>query len=838
MKNRQRKKIFLVPHTHYDVVWAFNKKDYDYINEYILEKAVHMIKDGTGFKFIIEQAYALETMEKNKPELFADIIKMIDDNKIEIVDGTYIMPDLVIPGGETLIREILVGKRYIKNRFGKDVPVAYAADTFGLNAQMPQIYKKSGYKWLIFRRGYPKLLGRKVSEFIWQGLDGSQIISHWLPMGYRAGLDLNRWEETIEKLSHLATTDNVFMPCGSGGVPPQYEIPKMVNQWNKDHKKIKIRIAVPSEFFKDFEGEIKYIPVYRGELHSPELEDVFPDVVSSRISLKLAIKECENKLLLAEKLTALASLQNYNYPRNILYNLWKKMLFLANHDVMPSCGIDEIYIEAWDYIREIKAKTNSLIHKAAKFIVKERKDSNDLCIAVFNPYSWTVVDWVEIEIEFGKKRINKPAVKFKNQIIPSEIINIEKHKNGGISKAKIGFIAKVQPMNHNVYQICTGNKKFTTTISVLHNKIRTKFYTLIINKDTGIIELFDKNDSSILKGNEVIIDQELGDLYFHRQELEEFIGSESGKGIKFGAFKSEGLSIKKGTSRVVVTFKNSFYCLRWPYYLTEKFGAMLFRQKTLDLVKTVILYEDIPRIDFITYIDLKQPHVRIRLNFDTCMITPQYTRQTQFGAVEISDPKIYEEGISVPAPAWLTAQENNRGLAFLTPGVPVNEIKAGEIYYTLLRSVSVLSADGKSGPLIPTPGAMELGKHRYTYSIYLYQGDWRDADIYQSAYEFGQSLIPIQVNSAMNKRYQSFSISPSNLIISALKKAEDEDALIMRFFETEGKECKALIKIPSQVKAAKSVDLLENNENDLIIRNSKLVMDVKSFEIITLKLFY
>ena len=84
------------------------------------------------------------------------------------------------------------------------------------------------------------------------------------------------------------------------------------------------------------------------------------------------------------------------------------------------------------------------------------------------------------------------------------------------------------------------------------------------------------------------------------------------------------------------------------------------------------------------------------------MVIPRYTRQTQFGALEIPEAKIYEQGANVPAPAWLTAEEDGRGVAFLTPGVPVNEIRAGEIYYPLLRSVSVLSADGISGPLIPT----------------------------------------------------------------------------------------------------------------------------------------
>lgn len=838
------KTIYLTPHSHYDVVWAFNKEDYMYINEFILDKAIKMINEN-GFKFLIEQAYPLEQLEKRKPELFKDVAKAIADNKLEIVDGLYIMPDLMIPGGETLVREILVGKGYVKKKFGKDIPVAYAADTFGLNAQMPQIYRKSGYKWLIFRRGLPKLIGRKVSEFIWEGLDGSQLISHWMPMGYRAGLELDKWEESVQKLSELATTSQIYMPCGSGGTPPQEEIPQRLIEWNKKHDNAKMVMATPREFFQNFEKERRYLPTFKGELYSADLEDVFPDVVSSRISLKLAIKECENDLLLSEKMATLALLQGQPYPSDQLNSMWKKMLFLANHDVMPSCGIDEIYEEARQYIAEINLGSGEIISDSANFIVKEseirpskREDGEELCIAVFNPYNWTVTDWVEKKVELGGNWRELPGIKMNGREIPSEIIHVARDASGNIKKATVGFMASVRPLNHNVYEVTTKKSSSQSSIKVKENEVSTKFFNLKIDEKSGILQVFDPDGRKLMEGNEVIVDEELGDLYFHFQHLKEFIGSESGKGLKFSSFKPGGFNIEQGQLRTTITFKNTFYCLKWPYYLSEKFGTMLYRQKTLDLVKKVIVYEDIPRIDFMTHINLRQPHVRIRLKFDTGMITPQYARQTQFGALEISSEKIFEEGVNVPAPAWITAEEGGRGLGFITLGVPVNQIKAGEIYYTLLRSVSVLSADGISGPLIPTLGAEELGEHTYTYSVYPYKGNWRDSDIYESAYEFGQSLIPIQVNSAVNKKYQSISISPSNLIMSALKKAESEEAIIIRFFETEGKACKALLQLPSQIKAAKEVNLLEEDESDLMVEHGKLEMDVNPYEIVTLKLAY
>ncbi|HIP62967.1 MAG TPA: glycoside hydrolase, partial [Archaeoglobus profundus] len=177
--------IYLVPHTHYDAIWIFTKEDYFYINiDVILKKVVEIMEKSKDYKFVIEQVYLLEEVERRYPELFNKIKELIKQGRIEIADGEYVMADTMLPQEETLIREILYGKRYVKKKFGVDVRVMWVADSFGLNAQLPQIYRKCGYKYVAFRRGCPEI---KPSEFLWEGLDGTRIIAHFFPLGYRAG---------------------------------------------------------------------------------------------------------------------------------------------------------------------------------------------------------------------------------------------------------------------------------------------------------------------------------------------------------------------------------------------------------------------------------------------------------------------------------------------------------------------------------------------------------------------------------------------------------------------------------------------------------------------------
>jgi alpha-mannosidase len=831
---REKRKIYLVPHSHYDVVWAFNKEDYYHINEIILKDVVEMIKHY-DFRFLIEQTYLLEMIEKRNPGLFSDIKDAILTKKIEIADGQYVMPDLMMPIGEVLVRDILLGKKYCKEKFGVDVPVAWAADGFGLNAQMPQVYRKSGYRWLAFRRGLPKTIGYRVSEFVWVGLDGSKILSHWMPLGYRAGLEIDKWEESYRTLSSFATTSSLLMPCGSGGVPPQIDTPDKVKQWNSEHDDSNMTVSVPSEFFKDIERGSKDLAEYHGELYSQELENVFPDVVSSRISLKLAFKDCENSLITAEKMATLAWIYGKSYPVDDLAQMWREMLFLVDHDVLSCCGIDEIYDEAWENFSDIREKANRLIEDCAHYISKSRRRGNS--IVVFNPNNWKTTDWVEAEVELSTEWDENIGLALNGEEIPSDVLEFSRKERGKGIKARLGFIATVPPMGYRLYQLVKKTKAYDCGIEVQGNEVTNKFFKLSIDSKTGIITVFNHDGRKILEGNELVIDQEIGDLYFHKTQFDEPIGSESGKGIHFSTFVPEELKIEKGPVRTVITFKDSFYCLQWPYYLTDKFGSIFQRQKTLDICKQIMVYHDIPRIGFRTTINSSQSHIRIRVRFDTCMVVPNYTRQTQFGVIDLPLTKTLEESVRFPSLNWFNCQEGDHGLAFFTRGVPINEVKAGNIYCTLLRSVSVLSTDGQSGPLIPTPKAMELGEHTYTYAVRPHSGDWKKAGIHQRGHEFNHRLFTVQTDSHnLNHEFETFILKPDNLIISALKKAEKDDAVVVRFFETRGEKCRATLQIPNQIKEASVVNMLEEEESTLDIKEGLLRMEVSPFEIVTLKL--
>ena len=839
------KTIYLCPLSHYDVVWVLTREDYLRVHDLILNKVMRMIEES-DFKFLIEQAYLLERIEIRNLELFSKIKAAVAAGKIELVDGQYLMVDAMIPEGEILIRSILNGLLFCKERLGTTITVAMSSDTFGLNAQLPQILKKSGYRWLAFRRGIPASIGKQASEFIWEGLDGSQILTHWLSMGYRAGLYLDQWETSLEHLDSLATTSHIFMPCGSGGTPLQPEIPEKIAQWNKQHTDCKMQLATPCEFFRACEPEARDLIHYKGELYTEgfaRTSFIFADVVSARIRIKLAVRACERELLDAEKLAALAWLEGAPYPTTSLAELWRQMLFLANHDLTPGTSIDEVYDEAWKYIEEITQQAAQVKSNAMRFLMEGIEQSDERYCLVFNSNNWKVTNWVEIEVDLLEGGKAVPGLWSKGEEVRSEVLETTRCYDTGKEKARVSFLASLPPIGMCAFQLGPRSKSFLSQAKVRGNGITTSHFDVWVEADTGILHVLDKDGNELLKGNEIVIDQELGDLYFHKSLFKGLIGSESGEGLRFGSFNPEDLTIKKGAFRTVITFKNVYYSLRWPYYLRKRFGDRLYRHKVLEVTKRIVVYDDLPRIDCYVQLQLDHGHFRVRLKFDTCMEHPVYTRETQFGAIDIdeasqSHTETEEEGVKMPSLSWLTSQEGERGVAFFTSGVPFNQIKGRYVYATLLRSVSVVSVDGLSGPMVPTPEAMELGTHHFAYALYPYKGDWRTANIPRKAYEFARTpyvmLCDQKPTCPLTER---FSIEPDNLIVSVLKKAERSDeALILRLFESKGKRCHAKLCFPASIQSVASVNLMESEETQLALKDRTVSLDIEPFEILTLKL--
>jgi alpha-mannosidase len=857
-KSTKKNTVYLVPHTHYDAVWVFTKEDYFYINiELILKKAIEMM-EKSDFHFLIEQTFLLEEIEKRNPYLFERIKKLIEQGKIEIADGEYLMADTMVPQGETLVREILFGKRYIKEKFNKSVPVMWGADSFGYNNQFPQILKKTGYKYFAFRRGTPI---NKPSEFWWKGLDGTKILTHWMPKGYRAGLDMSKWEENLKILKEASVGSNILMPCGSGVTAPQSETMKEVAKWNRAHPNLEIKVANVSDFFEGLEKEMKStskktLKTIKGEMYSGKYSEVFPSVCSTRIWIKQNLRKYENLLLTCEQWTTIAWIMGIKYPAHELRENWKKILFAAFHDSTPGTGIDSVYDELRSYFSLLKNHLGSLFQNSLQTIAQDIKIKGDF--VVFNSLSWRVKNWTEVFLRFEQGKVKDIlGLRSGKQEIEIEILEFTRYADDSYETVKIGFIADVPSSGYRAYHIL-GRKPKTGVkgkIKIVGNTIENEFFDVKINPSSGIIDVF-KNNRLLAHANEIILDEEIGDLYYHRQNLSVPLKTETGNGVKYGGFNIKSFQIRKTNLRRIINIEVEYFSLRWPYRLLNKRSPLMWRHKFISIHKKIIIYNELPRIDFITTIRNKHPRVRIRTKFSTPFNSPKYHCESQFGVVErpVNESKKPSEGYVekpcgvFPSINWVDYSSKKEGVTLINKGLPENEVTDGNIYLTLLRSIEMVSSDGGAGPTIPTPDAREFKTYDFHYALFPHSKTWKESECFKSAYEFNYNMTGLQLKSGQkeknkkikNEKYeQSFlEIKPVNLVFTALKKSEDDDEAILRFFETKGEKTSGEIIFFKDVKSAKIVNLLEQEsgeKRDIKVNHKKISFSVNPFEIITLK---
>lgn len=865
-------RIFLVPHTHYDAVWAFNKEDYYYINtELILKNAIDLAKKTADYKFTIEQTFLLEYIENNHPHLFSEIKSLIEKDRLAIAGGQYLLSDTMIPHGEVLIKEIAEGKKYIKEKFGKDIVVGWGADEFGFNAQLPQILKGCGYRFFAFRRGADS---GKPSEFIWEGLDGSQVLCHWMPLGYRAGLDLTKLSNSYAILKKHAATENIFMPSGSGVTLPQLETSDVVKKWNEENSKVaKMAISTPEEFFNTLEKSGAKFKVRKGEMYSGRLSEVFPDSTSSRMWIKQGTKTYENAILTLERWNAVCRLIG-GCPdfSEQLANHWRHVLFIAMHDVVPGTGIDEVYNEVREIFRSSGDTIMKSIHDClASIATRLAAGNSNKIVVVFNSLPWKAQDWVECTLEFEEGQIKGIRnLRSDGETFEIEILQYLMHANdNGIKSVTIGFMAKVPALGLRMFEVIASDEriKITTTLT-RDTSFSTANFDVKVDPETGIIKV-QKEGREFGAGNELRLEEELGDLYYHKDTIG-LMKSETGEGIKYGAFKAESYEVEKGRSRHIVRFKSKYYALRWPYRLTEKFKAMIYRHDFIDIEKEIVVYRDLDRIDFVTRVDDRHPHSRLRVRFDVPVGQGKsYWCGTQFGAISRKadlyyrkDEKGWKEKPSgvFPSFEWVDCsngggRNGGRGISLLHQGTPSHEVRDGKLYLTLSRSIVVLSADGTKGPCIPTPDAMELGLRTFRYSILPHKKSWKEAETYRRAAEVNMPLVAMQLSGAGGEReqqrreggehmqqYSFLEIEPRNILLSILKSAMADSRskapeVIIRLYETEGqKKTVARLRFGKPVKRVQMLDLLENElDGGTDIGRETVELEMQPFKILTLK---
>ena len=362
---RERPKIFLIAHTHWDREWYFTFERFRYRLVQCIDRALRIFdRDPRYHSFMLDgQTIVLEDYLEIKPYMKETLERRIREGKL-IVGPLYVQPDEWLVSGEGLIRNLLLGIRIAKS-FGRVMKVGYLPDIFGHTAQLPQILRGFGIDTFVFSRGMGSVLESLGNPFIWRAPDGSEVLALFLIDGYCNCVHLPKEPtEAIEYLNKLFERWRPVckVPVIPGMVGCDHQFPK---EWIPDVvKEAKGRQDLPFEVIQGSLEELlnevkKYadkLGVYSGEMLSSHYRPILYGCWSSRVYLKQL--NFENEVLLTnyvEPLWAIAWLLGNEYPREFIWQAWRYVLQCHPHDSICGCSIDEVHKEC--EVRQLKARS-------------------------------------------------------------------------------------------------------------------------------------------------------------------------------------------------------------------------------------------------------------------------------------------------------------------------------------------------------------------------------------------------------------------------------------------------------------------------------------------------
>ncbi len=340
-----------IGHGHLDMAWLWPLRETHRKSARTYTKALNTVEQRDGYLYGTSQPQQLQWMKDEQPALFERLKTAVAAGRVELQGAFWVEPDTNITGGESLVRQSMIGRRFLQDEFGKhpaDMRLCWLPDTFGYSGNLPQILKKSGMDWF----QTIKLAWNKVNDFphrtfTWQGIDGSTVLVHMPPEGdynSRAAADglLKGLKNYPER--DLNTALLVYGSGDGGGGPGEIHL-ELLDREHDLRGLPRVEFSTADQFFRRLEKlDIEHTHV--GELYLETHQGTY----TTQASIKKYNRLIERKLHNAEALAAMTG----DDSRRVLEQHWRDVLLIQFHDILPGSSIERVNREAVETYRRIE----------------------------------------------------------------------------------------------------------------------------------------------------------------------------------------------------------------------------------------------------------------------------------------------------------------------------------------------------------------------------------------------------------------------------------------------------------------------------------------------------
>lgn len=793
--------VHCIGHTHIDVAWLWRLKHTREKAVRSFATAVRLMDEFKNFKFLQSQPQLYEWIKEDAPDLYDKILEKIEKGVWEPEGGMWLEADCNIPSGESLARQFLYGCRFLKEEFGKSCTFLWLPDVFGYSWALPQILKLCGIKTFATTKISWNQYNRMPHDlFFWRGIDGSEILTYFLTTpragqdpksygatynGYLKGETVNgSWKQFQDK--EVSKDVLISYGYGDGGGGVTRDMIQIGEALDRVPGIPHVVFDNAGSFFNKLHENVNrtrseggYVHTWDGELYL----ELHRGTYTSQAANKKSNRKLEHALMQTEWLSVLSGKEQE--AAEALRSAWKILLRNQFHDIIPGSSIHEVY-------------EDSAVEYAKAFnILDELKKGFADKLTIAGENVWTIGN----AGSFYREGIAVLPIYTTGNILD------QNGKKLPVQRSEEGMLVRVgmEPLSltevHFVPETKACEEESPFAFYERERLLETPFFQASWDADGRMSSLIDKRcGRQVLegKGNSLDVYEDKA-VVFDAWDIDIFYKE-----------KKERFMLTKGP---VVTGQGAIS-------VTLSFA---YHYRKSDIRQDIIFYASSPRIDFRTHVDWREDHRLLKVSFPVQLRSTRASYEIQYGYLERPthwNTSWDQAKFEVVGHAWADISEPDYGTALL------NDCKYGYSVKDNVLELSLLKSSKN-----PDETA-DMGEHDFIYSLLPHENALADSDVFAQAEDLNCSLL-VWEGKPWTDRNRICRVHADNVVVDAVKAAEDGDGIIVRIHECRGKREKG--SITSDLKWSDFVEcnLLEEPIGEVQPFLKEIPFSLRPFEIKT-----
>ncbi|MGG4399034.1 mannosylglycerate hydrolase [Paenibacillus amylolyticus] len=832
MSERNRTKVHVIPHTHWDREWYFTtSRSKVYLVKHVKE-VLNALENIDGFHYYLldAQGSLLDDYIRWCPEDEERIRQLVTAKRL-MTGPWYTQTDQLVISSESMVRNLYYGMKTAQ-KYGHAMKVGYVPDAFGQSAQMPQIYREFGIERFLFWRGVSDNTNPHT-EFTWEGSDGSRVFAVQMPFGYYYGGNIPENEEDLipylEKqigaLERKASTKHIYFPNGFDQAPVRLNLPELIERFNALDTEREYVMNEPERFLAEIEADSQDLPVLRGELMEAKHMRIHKSIFSTRADLKQQNNRIENLIAnTLEPVLAISHSLGHDYPHRIVEDIWKLLFENAAHDSIGGCNSDTTNQDVAFRYKQAYDIALNLLDLHMRMIASTIQQEETFAFTLFNTLPYVRGGVTEIEA-----------------YIPEESFVIRDTKGRELAYT---IVEKVDQTDYVLGQhidlnpsrkVYLPERVYRAKLLVELQEVPAMGYTQIVfDFSQGAASVIERRNGDTIEnehfaialqanGTLQITDKRSGQVYADQMVFED--NGDDGDSYNYSPPERDLIVSSAASQMSATTTQTSVsqtlslrFTLDVPYDLEERAAGIT--SGALPMQVQISLRKGEKLIRFHVQVQNEVFSHRLRVLFDTGIASALSIADQPFGVIarptSLPEVEVWEREQWQEKPITIEAMQSyaglnngSHGMAVMTEGVREYEIvgkKMDTIALTLFRTFGFMGKENllyrpgrASGEkIVATPDAQLLGELSFTFGLHIQTSGFDEANVASAAREYLTPISSYQLCDFLNGRlifafrdeervldtdYSLMSFSDdSNVVLSSFKKAEQSDGYIVRVF--------------------------------------------------------